>query len=302
MDREAKDENESEDTLSWFSVVLQHYLMRELTNDSDILRAISGVTNLVSKRLGNSFWGLGERYFHECICWSTSGSGQVPGRRREGFPSWSWAGWYHPKYRLAEPIFKYAPRENGLAPMPTIKFFSTRKGPWPQHVRAAHAYFEPKEPELYSALSAADEGVRSRLIAFNTSRATLQVSSLHSEHGAIIEHLFGVRCGTTLVATMWLDRTGGEPFEAEFIVIGHFPRRSALWDDLAHVVLGNEDQLLEQEEVNALDRQAKREESFVLMMIERKGAIAYRLAIAGNVPASVWWEDVKPEAELVVLG
>jgi hypothetical protein len=309
MDREAKDENESEDTLSWFSVVLQHYLMRDLTSDDDILRAISGVTSLVSKRLGNSFWGLGEKYFHECICWSTSGSGQVPGRRRAGFPSWSWAGWHHPKYRLAQPIFKYAPRENGLAPMPTIKFFSTRKGPWPKHIGQTHAHFEPREPDIRSALALADKGLQSQIVSFNTSRATLQASSLHDEHGAAVEHLFGVRGGrgadSPLVATMWLDRPAqDEPFAADFIVVGRFPRRSALWDSLvAHDVLGNGRRpLREQDEVDALDRRAKQEESFVLMMVERERGVAFRRAIAGNVPASVWWDDVKPEGELVVLG
>ena len=163
---------------------------------------------------------------------------------------------------------------------------------------------------MRSALDAADKDLRNQLIAFNTSRATLQASSLHHEPGAPVEHLFGVRSGSgSLVATMWLDRPAGDgrPFAAEFVVVGRFPRRNALWDgSLAPVVLGGggraQQALLEQDEVDALDRRAKREESFVLMMVEREGGVAYRRAIAGIVPASVWWEDGEPEGDLIVLG
>jgi hypothetical protein len=236
----------------------------------------------------------------------------VPSRRRAGFPSWSWAGWHHPKYRLAEPIFKYAPRENGLAPMRTLQFFSARKGPWPLAVPATHAHFAPREPDARAALAAADKALRNQLVAFSTSGATLRASALHDERGAPVEHLFGVRSAAgLLVATLWLDRPADDdaPFEAEFVVVGRFPRRSALWDgSLSPVVLdgtrraAERAQLREQDEVDALDRRAKREESFVLMMVERRGGVAYRRAIAGNVPASVWWEDVEPEGMLVVLG
>jgi hypothetical protein len=91
-------EEEKEDIMKWYSVILQNYLSRNLTDPNDVLKAFAGVTSLVAGTLGPGLWGMPGNYLHEALCWNTDDQADVPSKRRDGFPSWSWAGWYHPKY------------------------------------------------------------------------------------------------------------------------------------------------------------------------------------------------------------
>lgn len=66
------------------------YSSRLLTYESDRLDAIQGCLNLIAEH-GNAefFQGLPLVDFHYALLF-----GQQDDRRRHGFPSWSWAGWY----------------------------------------------------------------------------------------------------------------------------------------------------------------------------------------------------------------
>ncbi|RYN38073.1 hypothetical protein AA0112_g4137 [Alternaria arborescens] len=76
---------------------LLNYSQKTLSYDSDILNACIGVLNkLVGHR---HFWGMvvpqlnSGRYIPLCLEWRS----QIPGQRREGFPSWPWAATTGPK-------------------------------------------------------------------------------------------------------------------------------------------------------------------------------------------------------------
>jgi hypothetical protein len=69
--------------------LLRDYFRRNLTHDSDILSAFSGILSSLENKLGLSVFGLPERIFDISLLWH----GDVYAIRRPQFPSWSWCGW-----------------------------------------------------------------------------------------------------------------------------------------------------------------------------------------------------------------
>ncbi|RYP03280.1 hypothetical protein DL765_010560 [Monosporascus sp. GIB2] len=71
--------------------LLRSYMTRNLTNQADAVNAFTGVLNSLRSQLGTNHHGLPTIEFDGAMLWQIDG--HFPGRRREGFPSWSWAGW-----------------------------------------------------------------------------------------------------------------------------------------------------------------------------------------------------------------
>ncbi|OAL03163.1 HET-domain-containing protein [Phaeosphaeriaceae sp. SRC1lsM3a] len=69
--------------------LLQQYITRNLTRDTDILAAFAGILNSFESKLGTSRYGLPELVFGAALLWY----GDPYAQPRAGFPSWSWCGW-----------------------------------------------------------------------------------------------------------------------------------------------------------------------------------------------------------------
>lgn len=75
---------------------LDDYSKRELSYDSDILNACIGVLNRLVSHY--HFWGMvAPRSFRQCRPLCLTWRSWVPGKRRAGYPSWSWVGTTGPK-------------------------------------------------------------------------------------------------------------------------------------------------------------------------------------------------------------
>jgi hypothetical protein len=77
--------------------LIEIYLTRHLTLPSDALNAIDGVLHRAGK-LEHGFdttyhYGLPVIAFDYALCWLENE--HDPTKRRVGFPSWSWSGWFH---------------------------------------------------------------------------------------------------------------------------------------------------------------------------------------------------------------
>lgn len=73
-----------------YDSLLMSYTPRQLSFESDRLNAITGCLNLIADVKGVPFvQGLPIMDFHYALLWT----GEYD-RRREGFPSWSWASWH----------------------------------------------------------------------------------------------------------------------------------------------------------------------------------------------------------------
>lgn len=76
---------------------LEEYTARTMTNDCDSINAFLGIQNHIERCLadpaddGSFVWGLPLRQFPQSLRWYHKSKARP--RRREGFPSWSWAGW-----------------------------------------------------------------------------------------------------------------------------------------------------------------------------------------------------------------
>ncbi len=89
-----------------YSKTVSSYLHKDLTRESDILDAFSGLANAYNKCYRQpldiqtqSCWGLPCNYFGATLTWWPITIGEHPPRRRSqrsancNFPSWSWIGW-----------------------------------------------------------------------------------------------------------------------------------------------------------------------------------------------------------------
>ncbi|KAI3325241.1 hypothetical protein HD806DRAFT_533834 [Xylariaceae sp. AK1471] len=74
-----------------FWSLIEVYTQRQLSFESDSIRAFSGILNSLESEYGPAHWGVPEYYFARGITWSQSQ--HKLGYRRPQFPSWSWAGW-----------------------------------------------------------------------------------------------------------------------------------------------------------------------------------------------------------------
>jgi hypothetical protein len=82
---------------------LKNFLKRRLTVKSDILFAFDGALSVSSHHIGKFHFGIPIDHFCQCLHWivdknskstlSDKRQDQAITVRRQGFPSWSWAGW-----------------------------------------------------------------------------------------------------------------------------------------------------------------------------------------------------------------
>jgi len=81
-----------------YQITVAEYPRRQFTKDEDILNAFMGVQNLFSPFLGEFRWGLPSCCFEAALTWRSKD--KFPIKKREGFPSWSWAGWKDYRYSV----------------------------------------------------------------------------------------------------------------------------------------------------------------------------------------------------------
>lgn len=89
-----------------FWSLVEIYTRRQLSFESDSIRAFSGILKSIEPKYGSAIWGVPQFTFARGLTWLLSLDRTL---RREGFPSWSWAGWrgntgsrlYFPNYLKA---------------------------------------------------------------------------------------------------------------------------------------------------------------------------------------------------------
>jgi hypothetical protein len=74
-----------------FWSLVQSYSQREISYEEDVIRAFGGILRSVEADHGHAIWGIPQYHFLRGLSWY-QGQHQMS-LRREGFPSWSWAGW-----------------------------------------------------------------------------------------------------------------------------------------------------------------------------------------------------------------
>jgi hypothetical protein len=74
-----------------FWSLIQAYSQRALSFEGDAIRAFSGILKSIAPQYGPALWGCPQHEFARGLSWALSE--HRINLRREGFPSWSWAGW-----------------------------------------------------------------------------------------------------------------------------------------------------------------------------------------------------------------
>ncbi|KAI1302207.1 heterokaryon incompatibility protein-domain-containing protein [Xylaria venustula] len=97
-----------------FERLVESYLQRSLTIDSDILRGFQGLLGVLEQRFGFHFIaGMPIENLDSCLLWVS----RRIAKRRAGFPSFSWAGWtgaavWPAQEGVTHPFIPYALAEN----------------------------------------------------------------------------------------------------------------------------------------------------------------------------------------------
>jgi hypothetical protein len=74
-----------------FWSLVETYSRRQLSFESDAIRAFSGILKSIESEYGSAIWGVPQYTFARGLTWSLSPHNMS--LRRSGFPSWTWAGW-----------------------------------------------------------------------------------------------------------------------------------------------------------------------------------------------------------------
>lgn len=86
----------SEWSFADYAIIVSFYSIRELSFESDKLNALGGCLTAIGQRKGVEFlWGMPTAEFHYSLLWTGE-----DGERRDGFPSWCWAGWVNKRNRF----------------------------------------------------------------------------------------------------------------------------------------------------------------------------------------------------------
>ncbi|CAH0052756.1 unnamed protein product [Clonostachys solani] len=89
-DKNAKTHLVRSSAMGEYARVVEEYSSRQLTDKKDVIFALQGLLNILSGAMLTEFrYGLPENLFDVSVLWAPRGIL----KRRNPFPSWSWAGW-----------------------------------------------------------------------------------------------------------------------------------------------------------------------------------------------------------------
>jgi hypothetical protein len=74
-----------------FWSLVQAYSRRQMSFESDVVRAFTGILKSIETDFGRSVWGIPSKEFVRGLTWAHTT--HRLNLRREGFPSWSWTAW-----------------------------------------------------------------------------------------------------------------------------------------------------------------------------------------------------------------
>jgi hypothetical protein len=84
-----------------YSDAVSYYTQRNMSRESDIINAFTGVADLISQGVNTKFWyGIPEFAFDQALLWQPREALKRRAEDNGAFPSWSWAAWKgHCSYR-----------------------------------------------------------------------------------------------------------------------------------------------------------------------------------------------------------
>ncbi|KAB8211996.1 hypothetical protein BDV34DRAFT_219208 [Aspergillus parasiticus] len=120
-----------------YNSILAIYTGREISFQYDILNAIAGCLQIIAEKHDIKFLrGIPSKDFHYALLWSREYD-----RPREGFPSWSWAGWH-----TRQQIIDIYPKKGDSGYMVELEDGSYKhRGPQPNEFELQGFYVSPIE-------------------------------------------------------------------------------------------------------------------------------------------------------------
>lgn len=283
-----------------YELFLGHFVYRKFGDPSDILNAFRGLENVLSPDLSLDFhMGLPCSMFDAAIGWIFPY--HYPHRRRERFPSWSWAGWDFSDvwrgYAFRYLTFRTVGREvlwYRMCEQPLR--FQEINSSLPQFVTkdADHLEYTPKSQQT----SVPDSPPRdlsiqspSHILRFWTWSAYLKVDRERSEAKADYG-LLGPSELANMQENVFVNIRG-----AEDEIIGHMRLhrdwRSKQPDRLGFVVTSRYCPYYPTD---------MGPDGYYVLLIEWKGDIAHRVQVPERSISKEAWERSKPEWKLITLG
>lgn len=136
--RQRIEEGNWNEAFRFYTEIIEEYSEKQLSYQSDILKALEGLLTVLQERSGWSFiMGLPAELLGAALLWTPSHS--VP-QRRPNFPSWSWCGW------TGSVKFRLAPHYGNLINESHEEFTDERIFPAIFHVSENCKYFTKVRP------------------------------------------------------------------------------------------------------------------------------------------------------------
>ena len=288
-----------------YEILVMNYTRRDFGFQNDVLNAFRGLENILRPNLSKEFhWGLPMSMFDTAISWTFPY--HYPGRRRAGFPSWSWAGWdfsgiwawytigYPHQHSVGREVLWYRLAED---PPTAIQIDSAQpafalRSILPKVVGEV-GYTAPSDRESVvicpSSINLTNVRV-SHILQFWTGSAYLKVgrtdadnkvkyenrwyTEMEEKQNNIFANMYGKNDNAIGQISLNRDWRSSKPDELEFIAISRFCPYSALPKD---------------------------PEGFHILLIEWQNGSAYRVQAPTKPIVGGDWLDMKPEWKLITL-
>jgi hypothetical protein len=263
------------------------YLGRDLSDPGDILSAFAGIAEGLTPYFGKFYHGIPIDHLWQLLPWHARGNPT----RRQGFPSWSWAGWHWG----SRAYFQFY--ENTLHGDCLLQMFIPSRFELDSPMAISrelglgeytHDHFKPDTDNIRQVINVLKQEKvdTSQLIAFFTSSAMLIIDGMavHGEEGRPLHEIKDPSTKKT-IGSMFLDKSlvSRIPSLQEFIVVSSCCRH------------GRGGRIIYREDYDGNGP------SFRLMLIEMEGKIAHRVDTTSTVRVSDWWQ-LNSQRKLILLG
>jgi hypothetical protein len=272
--------------LSAHDTFVAAYLRRELSFASDILNAFEGIAKVLAKSMGTPFYaGLPVRWLDHALLWQPNDAAV----RRQGFPSFSWAGW---QGGAEAPYWLHAGSTRKL-----VKWWRVEAGMWIEcitdtfeSVGKKDALVERRHMEFDGAhlTSAWALATVTEVASFSLSLDVAEVEDAemwsHAQHRFILD-CWGKRAGLILIDNTWAVENISTTRLHDFILLSEAKRcRNDNMTPFDETVYEQRDWCLFN----------------IMLVIRHEHKVAGRFAV-GTIHCDAW-HDAKPTVTEIYLG
>jgi hypothetical protein len=275
LDKITITKEEENRALQQYGKLVTVYCQRTLGWEYDIINAFIGILKILTPKLGNFTFAIPSPHLYWALLWSTKDPFPIRRRRGFGLPSWSWTAWKEPQQKIEFPHFRSAGCYwtavqffifTDILDLLLVEQACSNQASQKLHPHLARQMIPPTGRTLSIETRAQMTTPYLKYLLFWTSTSKFHVH--HSPMQGTKDHFEVYSRHERVICSLHLDPLwrDTQPDQLEFIVL-------ALRDDMLLVIL-----------------------------IEWKGHLAYRVQRVIEEISQADWLEADPKQQFIVLG